>query len=532
MIQMLSRTALLSVAGASLAACTTTSQIEAPKPNFPIQTPAEPAAAAAPPQQGGDEAPPQARPTAPVEARPIDPPRLSPGASLAPANGLIRVANGVAAPAPRGETVTRTVTGGRVVDVEVEAPGKSHKVKEGETLYRISLGFGMKPEELARLNGLKAPWVIRPGQVLKGPGAKTKTKAYVVGEGDTLGAIAQRFSVGAAALASANDIKTTASLRPGQRLKLPAGYKDKGPQTVTVVRAAPAPAAPPPRVAKTPPPAPRPSSAPAVSPAPPPMQPEPPRTQVAAASPPPSALSVPPSAALPPPMAASPPPAARTPPPQPSSPPPAAAAAPPMARQTPPMARQAPPPAAQPSRSVELASAQPTRPPYAPPPAARPAPAPARPAAPALVPSSPPAGEAQIVSLGAGRFVWPLRGQVISTFGPKGGVQRNDGIKIRAPMGETVRAVAAGDVVYAGDQVPGFGNLVLIKHADGWVSAYGHLSRLDVKIQQRVGQGQQIGQVGTSGGVGEPQLHFEIRYAPSAQDRARPVDPQLVLPRS
>ncbi|MFC3077561.1 LysM peptidoglycan-binding domain-containing protein, partial [Phenylobacterium terrae] len=242
----MSRTALLTAAGATLAACTTTSQLEAPTPNFPIQTPAEAApAAAAEPGPGGDEPPPQARPTAPVEARPIEPPRPGPGASAAPRNGLIRVANGAtAAPGARSETVTRTVTGGRVVDIEVEAPGKTHKVKEGETLYRIALGFDMKPEELARLNGLKAPWVIRPGQVLKGPGAKTRTKAYVVGEGDTLGAIAQRFSVGVTALASANDIKTTASLRPGQRLKLPAGYKDKGPQTVTVVL--PAPPAPPP----------------------------------------------------------------------------------------------------------------------------------------------------------------------------------------------------------------------------------------------------------------------------------------------
>jgi murein DD-endopeptidase MepM/ murein hydrolase activator NlpD len=148
------------------------------------------------------------------------------------------------------------------------------------------------------------------------------------------------------------------------------------------------------------------------------------------------------------------------------------------------------------------------------------------------VPSTPPAADAQIVSLGRGRFVWPVQGQVVATFGPKGGNQRNDGVKIRAPLGETVRSVAAGEVVYAGDQVPGFGNLVLIKHADGWVSAYGHLSRVDVKIQQRIGQGQQIGQVGSSGGVSEPQLHFEIRYAPTPQDRARPIDPQLVLPQS
>ena len=79
--------------------------------------------------------------------------------------------------------------------------------------------------------------------------------------------------------------------------------------------------------------------------------------------------------------------------------------------------------------------------------------------------------------------------------------------------------------------MPGFGNLVLIKHADGWVTAYGHLSRIEVRMQQKVAQGQSIGQAGTTGGVSEPQLHFEVRYAPTPQERARPVDPALVLPR-
>ncbi|MCW5758320.1 MAG: M23 family metallopeptidase [Phenylobacterium sp.] len=90
-----------------------------------------------------------------------------------------------------------------------------------------------------------------------------------------------------------------------------------------------------------------------------------------------------------------------------------------------------------------------------------------------------------------------------------------------------MRAAAAGDVVYAGDQVPGFGNLVLVKHADGWVTAYGHMGRVDVRMQQKVEQGQQIGQAGSSGGVSEP--HFEV-HAPTPQERARPVNPTLVLP--
>ena len=152
------------------------------------------------------------------------------------------------------------------------------------------------------------------------------------------------------------------------------------------------------------------------------------------------------------------------------------------------------------------------------------------PAGPAIT-ASPPPSDAQISELGRGRFLWPVRGDVLLRFGPKGQGLQNDGINIRAPGGEPVRAAAAGDVVYAGDQVPGFGNLVLIKHADGWVTAYGHLSRSDVKMQQKVAQGQQIGLVGATGGASEPQLHFEVRYAPTVSDRARPIDPTLVLPK-
>ncbi|MBS0410925.1 MAG: M23 family metallopeptidase, partial [Proteobacteria bacterium] len=114
---------------------------------------------------------------------------------------------------------------------------------------------------------------------------------------------------------------------------------------------------------------------------------------------------------------------------------------------------------------------------------------------------------------------------------PRGVGQRSDGLDIKAPQGTVVRAAADGDVVYSGDQVPGFGNLVLVKHADGWVTAYAHLDRLSVQMRQTVTQGQEIGQVGVSGGVTEPQLHFEVRYAPNPADKAKPVDPTLVLPK-
>jgi murein DD-endopeptidase MepM/ murein hydrolase activator NlpD len=138
--------------------------------------------------------------------------------------------------------------------------------------------------------------------------------------------------------------------------------------------------------------------------------------------------------------------------------------------------------------------------------------------------------DTEIAQAARGRFVWPVRGDIVVRFGQQGIGRRNDGVDIKAAEGTVVKAAAQGEVVYAGDQVPGFGNLVLIKHADGWVTAYAHLQSVDVQMRQQVVQGQSLGQVGTTGGVPEPELHFEVRFAPSPTDKARPVDPVLVLP--
>jgi len=145
-------------------------------------------------------------------------------------------------------------------------------------------------------------------------------------------------------------------------------------------------------------------------------------------------------------------------------------------------------------------------------------------------PAAPSLSDAQVTAAGRGRFVWPVRGEILSPFGIKDVGRRNDGVDVKAAQGTPVHAAAAGDVVYAGDQVPGFGNLVLVKHADGWVTAYAHLDKVDVKMRETVTQDQEIGQVGESGGVSEPQLHFEIRYAPTPMEKAKPIDPLLVLP--
>jgi murein DD-endopeptidase MepM/ murein hydrolase activator NlpD len=148
-----------------------------------------------------------------------------------------------------------------------------------------------------------------------------------------------------------------------------------------------------------------------------------------------------------------------------------------------------------------------------------------------IIESSAAPTEAEIIASGKGKFDWPLRGEVISDFGVKGTGQRNDGLNIRAPQGTPVLAAADGEIAYAGNQVPTFGNLVLVKHADGWVTAYAHLSSATVKMRQQVRKGEQIGAVGATGGVNEPQLHFEMRYAPTVKDKAKPVDPGLLLPR-
>ena len=121
-------------------------------------------------------------------------------------------------------------------------------------------------------------------------------------------------------------------------------------------------------------------------------------------------------------------------------------------------------------------------------------------------------------------FYWPVSGgRVISRFGVKQSGLRNDGINIKAPRGTPVVATENGVVAYVGNELRGFGNLVLIKHDDGWISAYAHTDQLAVTKGDRVRRGQKIATVGDSGGVGEPQLHFELRK------NKRAVNPQQFL---
>ena len=111
----------------------------------------------------------------------------------------------------------------------------------------------------------------------------------------------------------------------------------------------------------------------------------------------------------------------------------------------------------------------------------------------------------------SGAFVWPVEGRLISRFGAKGKGLHNDGINLAAPRGAPVQAAQAGVVAYAGNELRGFGNLVLIRHDKGLMSAYAHNEALLVKSGDTVRRGQTIARVGSTGSVDSPQLHFEIR---------------------
>lgn len=116
------------------------------------------------------------------------------------------------------------------------------------------------------------------------------------------------------------------------------------------------------------------------------------------------------------------------------------------------------------------------------------------------------------------KFSWPVRGRIIANFGPRQGGLHNDGINIAAPRGAPIAAAENGVVAYAGDGLPGFGQLLLLKHAGGWITAYAHSDRLLVKRGDIVKRGQTIATVGSSGSVDQPQLHFEIRKEKRAVD--------------
>ena len=122
-----------------------------------------------------------------------------------------------------------------------------------------------------------------------------------------------------------------------------------------------------------------------------------------------------------------------------------------------------------------------------------------------------------------GEFRWPVRGRVIAGFGPKPNGLQNDGINLAVPEGTPIKAAEDGVVAYAGNELKGYGNLVLLRHSNGFVTAYAHASEILVKKGDVIKRGQTIAKSGQTGSVTAPQLHFEIRKG------STPVDPAQYL---
>ena len=310
-----------------------------------------------------------------------------------------------------------------------------------------------------------------------------------VAEGETAEIVANRYGVPANVLVRVNGLSDASEVTPGSRLVIPV-YRNR-------VAEAPKPAAAPHQVAEAPKPAPPPPAKTAA------VAPSKPQTAAQGKA----AMAQAKAATAKPALAA-----AKT---QPAAP------AKPQA-----IAQKAPAPAAQAAHASKgaapagVASAAPVAAP-APTPAAPPPSA--APKAPPQVAQAEPKEEPQATDkVGSGahpEFRWPARGRVIQNFTSGG----NDGINIALPEGTQVKAAEAGVVAYAGNGLKGYGNLVLIKHPNGFVSAYAHNGEISVKAGDQVTRGQTIAKSGQTGDVPTPQLHFELRKGKT------PVDPMGYL---
>lgn len=117
------------------------------------------------------------------------------------------------------------------------------------------------------------------------------------------------------------------------------------------------------------------------------------------------------------------------------------------------------------------------------------------------------------------KFQWPVRGKILAKYGKKSAGLRNDGVNIQANKGTPIKAAESGQVVYVGNALKGYGNLILLKHRDGWMTAYAHAQKTFVTKGEKIKKGQKIALVGSTGSVKKPQLHFELRK------KTRTLDP-------
>lgn len=125
------------------------------------------------------------------------------------------------------------------------------------------------------------------------------------------------------------------------------------------------------------------------------------------------------------------------------------------------------------------------------------------------------------------KFIWPVQsGTIISKFGQKSGGLYNDGINVKSDISDDIFAVRGGKVAYVGNELRGYGNLIIIKHSNSWISAYAHLNDISVKKGQIVKKGDKIANMGSTGNVLEKQLYFSLRHKKEA------VNPEKYLKKS
>ncbi|MEX1108741.1 MAG: LysM peptidoglycan-binding domain-containing M23 family metallopeptidase [Dongiaceae bacterium] len=363
----------------------------------------------------------------------------------------------IVAPAPTTTATAATTMAG------------NYTLVPGDTVHGVASRFKVPIRSLIDSNALQPPFTLKPGQQLRIP----DQRVHVVASGETLQDISRQYGVDSSTLAKMNAIEAPYMVAVGQSLVLPAPVE---PMALAAAPVVPQPAS------------------------------EPGATETAAADP-----------ALPAETVSVPTPSAST----------GGLGAPPVVTSGTSGTDGAPPPKPDESDTVADTDADLTTDPTATDPAAEPAPTPDPSAAPATEPveTAEPTQTAAVdpmliepAARANSTFLWPVNGKVISEFGGAEDGLHNDGINIAAPRGTPVRAAENGVVVYAGNELRGFGNLLLVRHADGFVSAYAHNESLLVERGATVARGQTIARVGSSGSVTSPQLHFELRRGTEAVD--------------
>jgi len=356
--------------------------------------------------------------------------------------------------------------------------GRAHPdsivVKPGQTLFDVARLYDVPTRAVIDANRLEPPYRLVAGRTLVLPQIRT----HLVRGGDTIYSVARTYGVEASTLVATNHLPPPYTIFSGTVLLLPPQAASSVGYSASIV----ATPLPPPGQVTGPAAAPSPTQ---LAPVPVGTPPRPPPPQNSGGS---SGVIATPLA--PPPTAAPPVPQVQSPqPPQFSAPPPAVVAQPPAPQPVQP-APTVLPPTVPPDQTASLSLPPPPR---------------------------------------TGRsFLWPLHGDISAKYGPMPGGTQNDGINIKAAEGTPVLAADAGTVAYAGNELRGYGNLILIKHADGWMTAYAHNSKILVTRGQKIQRGQVIARVGATGAVTEPQLHFEVRRGSRALDPMDYLGPTAV----